>query len=113
MTAKLGLALNDGIQRFKGKSSAPTSAQAALGHLEVGQGVPEVVQCVLGRCGVYARNKTGATPQAINSVQRTRFVARKNSTPTQHVMRHFGNTLTNFQVTKGRLRARWRTAFAL
>ena len=49
----------------------------------------------------------------ISSVQRTRFVARINTTPTQHALRHFGNTLANFQLTQGRLRARCRTAFAL
>ena len=60
-------ALTDGIQRFKGKSSAATNAQSALGHLEVGQGVPEVAQCVLGRCGFYARNKSGALHRVNNS----------------------------------------------
>ena len=60
-------ALTGGIQRFKGKSSAATSARSALGHLEVAQGVPEVSQCVLGRCGFYARNKSGALHRVNNS----------------------------------------------
>ena len=60
-------ALTDGVQRFKGKSRAATSAQSPLGHLEVGQGVPEVARCVLGRCGFYARNKSGALHRVNNS----------------------------------------------
>ena len=52
--------MTDEIHRFKGKSSAPTNVQAALGHLEVGQGVSKVTEFVLGLCGVYSRNKSGA-----------------------------------------------------
>ena len=105
--------MTDGIQRLEGKSSAPASAQAAFGYLEVGKGVSEVAHYVLGRCGVFARNKSGALHRVNSLWCRARFVARINTTPTQHALHNFRDTLANFQVTQGRLRARWRTAFAL
>ena len=71
ITAKLGQGLTDRIQRFQGKRTAATSAQSPLGHFEVGQGVPEVAKCVLGRCGFYARNKSGALHRVNNSKVRT------------------------------------------
>ena len=105
--------MTDGIQRFKGKTSAPASAQAALGYLEVGKGVSEVVHCVLGRCGVFALNKSGALHRVNSLWCRTRFIARINTTPTQVALDNFGDTMVNFQVTQGRVRTRWCTAFAL